>query len=217
MILPSVSTAATTYSFVTEDDERYRSWAICTVNDRTGELLITGDHGNWAYQWSPEPKHLGAPSLTAFIGERGGVHYIADKLQGRRGGVQFSAAATAKELQRELIERRMDAARAPAVLRYGRRARLDRAEARRLWDELDAIAADIGNSFADDDAAASALFFHRWMAVDGYQLVDEEPWEMAVRVQTHADKVLRESILPALVAACRERVRDAAVGQWAEP
>lgn len=110
MILRSVSSAATTYSFSTGGDG-WHSWALCTVNDRTGELLITGDHGNWAYQWSPKPEHLGAPSLTAFIGDRNGVDYIADKLQGRRGGSRFSAEATAKELQRELIEQRLQSAR----------------------------------------------------------------------------------------------------------
>jgi hypothetical protein len=84
-------------------------WACCTVNDATGELLITSDWGNWSHRWSTDPRHLGAPTLTAFIGGRGSVDYLARKLQ-REGtaGRSWSGEATAAALRRRLCERRLE-------------------------------------------------------------------------------------------------------------
>lgn len=83
-------------------------WAICTINDATGELSIQSDWGNWSHRWSPDPENLGAPTLTAFIGGRGDVDYIARKLQNEgRSGVAFSVDATAGELCKRLCERRL--------------------------------------------------------------------------------------------------------------
>lgn len=99
--------AATTYSFRAAVGEF--SWACCTVNDATGELAITSDWGNWSHRWSANPEHLGAPTLTAFIGDRGDVDYLARKLQ-REGnaGRRWSAHGTAAALRRRLCERRLE-------------------------------------------------------------------------------------------------------------
>lgn len=97
--------AATTYSFKAAPG--HFGWACCTVNDLTGELLITSDWGYWTHRWSPDPQHLGAPSLTALIGSRGDVDYLARKLQGGRG-YQWSAELTARALRRRLCERRLE-------------------------------------------------------------------------------------------------------------
>lgn len=106
LVLTSVKTAATTYSFITEGPE-FKSWALCTVNDQTGELLITSDWGSWSHRWSASPEALGAPSLTAFIANRSDVDYLARKLQ-KEGcnGLRFSAEKTAHELKRLLCARR---------------------------------------------------------------------------------------------------------------
>src|SRR4051812_21467530 len=109
LVLTSAKAASITYSFVTEGDPGdFRSWALCTVNDQTGELIITSDWGNWLHRWHASPEALGAPTLTAFIGDRTEVDYLARKLQGgSRGGERFSAERTAGALRRMLCERRL--------------------------------------------------------------------------------------------------------------
>jgi hypothetical protein len=99
--LRSVSTA-TTYRFVSS--EQLGGWACCTVNDATGELTITSDWGNWGHRWHVD--HLGRPTLTAFIGDRGGGDYLANKLL-RGDGWRFSAEKTTQELRRRIVERRL--------------------------------------------------------------------------------------------------------------
>lgn len=109
LVLTSAKAASVTYSFVTEGDETaFRSWALCTVNDQTGELLITSDWGSWSHRWHASPEALGAPTLTAFIGTRGDVDYLARKLQREgRGGERFSEEKTVGVLRRLLCERRL--------------------------------------------------------------------------------------------------------------
>lgn len=116
MATPTLSLVSTqtaiTYSFRAAPGQF--GWASCTINDTTGELLITSDWGNWSHRWSPDPRHLGAPSLTAFIGTRGDIDYLASKLQGGglRAGRRWSAEKTAIALRRRLCERRLEAGRA---------------------------------------------------------------------------------------------------------
>ncbi len=107
LVLMSAKAAATTYSFVTEGDG-FKSWALCTVNDQTGELLITSDWGSWSHRWHASPEALGAPTLTAFIGDRGDVDYLARKLQREGHGQQFSSDKTVHELKRLLCARRLE-------------------------------------------------------------------------------------------------------------
>jgi hypothetical protein len=110
LILVSTSTPAT-YRFETTGDG-FRSWALCTVNDTTGELCITSDWGNWSYRWSADPGHLGFPTLAAFIGTRGGVDYLARKLQREgRDGHRWSAEKTVVTLRRRLCTRRLEEGR----------------------------------------------------------------------------------------------------------
>lgn len=107
--LSLVSTqTATTYSFRAAPGTF--GWACCTVNDATGELLITSDWGNWSHRWDPRPSCLGAPTLTAFIGTRGDVDYLARKLQGggNRAGRRWSAEETARALRHQLCDRRLE-------------------------------------------------------------------------------------------------------------
>lgn len=106
LYLVSKQTAGTTYSF--RSTERF-GWALCTVNDATGELLITSDWGNWSHRWDPNPACLGAPTLTSFIGTRGDVDYLARKLQREgRAGRRWSAVATVTALRQALCERRLE-------------------------------------------------------------------------------------------------------------
>lgn len=107
LVLTSANAAAVTYAFVTEG-EGFKSWALCTVNDQTGELLITSDWGSWSHRWLASSSALGLPTLTAFIGTRGGVDYLAKKLQGESTrAVRFSEEKTAEALRRLLCQRRL--------------------------------------------------------------------------------------------------------------
>jgi hypothetical protein len=233
LALISVRAVATTYSFQTTK-EGFRSWALCTVNDRTGELLITSDWGSWSHRWDARPDSLGAPSLTAFIGDRGDVDYLARKLQreGRAGRV-FSAPTTARALRERLCERRLEDGRCqlenrldpedmPGARCYtedglpiyshrhvsrwmgseqGRLPYLTREEARRLWEEVGDLADELGKG-----EQAAALFYERLPSIEGFSdYVTEEPWEYGQTEQTPEDRALRDIILPALIAACRDQ------------
>lgn len=187
---------ATAYRFQTTDPG-LMSWAICTVNDATGELLITSDWGNWSYRWDASPRALGAPSLTAFLGDRspGNVDYLARKLQGSRGH-RFSAEKTVAAWRLALCERRLEVGH-----RVGHP--LTRALAREIWDALGDAADECGGSFD--------LFLSRVYEIDGFaEYVDEHPSESFETEQTPEDRTLREVILPALIAACKAATTAAA-------
>jgi hypothetical protein len=115
LTLTSVKNTAVTYSFRATSGF---GWALCTVNDGTGELLITSDWGDWSHRWDPRPECLGHPTLTAFLGERGDVDYIARKLQREgRAGRRWSARETVRELRQLVWKRRRDDGRE----QFGRR------------------------------------------------------------------------------------------------
>lgn len=76
---------------------------------------------------------------------------------------------------------------------------LSRDTARRLWNAIGAL--------ADEVSRSPDLFYERVQQIDGFcEYVTQEPWEYGVTEQTPEDKVLRESILPPLLEACRCQV-----------
>lgn len=178
-------------------------WALCTVNDATGELLITSDWGNWSYRW-----HVGGfgdgIALTAFISTCD-VDYLARKLQ---GGIcsAFSSEGTARALRRELCGRRLDDGRRqrkhgidradPGFSQpRGIRRLLTLREARELWERLD----DTARGTADDP---SAFYAELLDCPEFTSFVTETPWEYAVHEPIAGDRALRDSVLPALIEAC---------------
>ncbi len=184
-------------------------WANCTVNDATGELLITSDYGNWSHRWDPRPSSLGAPNLTAFIGTRD-VDYLARKLQGGNGraGRRWSAEATAKALRGLLCQRRLDDGRklrhrreqAEQNAKYGVPIpMLTRDCARTIWDEI---------GYVIDFAGGSAdLFYEHVLEIDDLtRYVTNEPWDHGETEQTAEDRALRDLVLPALIEACMARI-----------
>lgn len=233
MRLARARATSTTYELIV--DQPLGGYALCTVNDQTGELLITSDWGNWAYQWSPRPEHLGATSLTAFFGgERDvSVDYVARKLQGASRGEQFSAEASTSEIIGRIAERRLEDGR--TAIEYARDMECSLAQAesrlgddpgrilrrkyqvepnhrtfwtkdasRSLADAIQNVADDVGDSCD----SAEALFLDRVCAIIGQHdagSLIEEPWEYIRKRQTYPDRVLCESILPALFAACTSR------------
>jgi hypothetical protein len=233
LVLKSARSASVTYSFETEGDG-FKSWALCTVNDQTGELLISSDWGSWSHRWNASPSALGAPTLTAFIGDREDVDYLARKLQKEgRGRQVFSTRETARALRRLLCERRLDDGRCQLenrlesedlpprsssdytpeglpVLSYRTVSRwmgsererlpfLTKDVARRIWDAIGDLSEELDRSNGD-------LFYERLSSIDGFaEYVTGEPWEHGETEQTFEDKALRDVVLPALIAACKDR------------
>lgn len=76
-------------------------WACATVNEETGELLVTSDWGEWGHRWNPA--HLGEPSLHRFLG-RAPYDYIANKLLPYERDRVFSSHQTRRCIQRYIIE-----------------------------------------------------------------------------------------------------------------
>ncbi len=209
--LKRVLTDATTYQFT--DDERF-GWALCTVNDATGELLITSDWGNWSHIWGANPHTLGAATLTHFLGRhrasgklRTDVDYFAMKLLGRKGAYRFSATKTTAYFHKKICERRLETWR--GAWGYGRGAQLMTKQiARDLWDEIESL----GNELHGCDGA-DQLYVERFMQLENYAMVSEEPWE-EIQTETSPEwTILNETILPALAKACYERIQAPAYQQ----
>lgn len=242
-VLSLVAThTSNTYSFHATDG--HFGWANCTVCDSTGQLSITSDWGSWQYRWSPDPKNLGAPTLTSFIGTRGDVDYLARKLQneGHNGHV-FSGERTAEALCRLLCGRRLKDGR--EQIEY--RLEPDDMPGGHLYDDHglplfshNYVKAPTWNDpnrherrpyltrdtartlwdaireLGDDCDRSMDLFYDRVLRIDAFtDYVTEEPWEYGETEQTPGDRALRELVLPALIEACR--AQEAAREQTARP
>lgn len=193
-LLCTGQSTATSYHFRSPTDT---GWAICTVNECTGELCITSDYGEFSYRW-----HVGTfgecQTLTKFIAN-GDVDYLARKLCPPARRQVFSAVKSIAMIRKLLCERRLRdgrmEARARRSCRHVNPERLYKSLARQVWDELGLLEA-CGNS-AD-------LFFERlWDDARLNGIIDGPSEDVMGFDQTHEDKALRELILPALVEACR--------------
>lgn len=206
--LVATSATATTYHFQTVEPG-WQSWALCTVNDSTGELLITSDWGNWSYRW--DVGGLGLASLTLFIATRGAVDYLAVKLQGRHGGQRFSAEKTVAMFKRALCDQRLKDGR-ERVMRSPRLPPLGLTchKAREIWNSLDDLVQEVGDSV---DLILSGV-----ADIDGFDLyISERPFEELEYEQTGEDRALREAVLPALIQACAETVQTRRLERWFTP
>jgi predicted AlkP superfamily pyrophosphatase or phosphodiesterase len=183
------TTAAVTYNLTGA-----RGWALCTVNDQTGELSIQSDWGIWGHRWSTNPASLGAPTLTAFLGDMDAASdYVANKLTSRRGGdkplrEEFDCAATVSSIRAMICAYRRE------VAASGWGAQRFTAEvARQIWDDL-----------TDLEHINDATFFlSTAMNIANFDLLGEEYDSLLVYVDTPSYCVLRHGILPPLYAACR--------------
>lgn len=178
----------TTYHF--RSPRPLGGWALCTVNDTTGELCITSDWGNFSYRWNPSPGCLGAASLTEFIGRRheDDVDYLAGKLNVE--SEEFDHHATVMAFCKMLCKQRLRDGR------WRNRLGLDALIARSLWSELHAM-----------DDCGEDLFLERFCQIYNHGYITNSPWEYLVMKQTRQDGVLRAVILPALIKACKEAIR----------
>lgn len=167
-------------------------WAICTVNDSTGELSIQSDWDTWGYRWNVD--HLGQPTLTHFIGTKYSDpsypdrrHYLADKLTSHdyKMRQRFSPKLTTKELCRLAGEA------------YGE-GRIDKETCRTMVAEI----RDIGT---DDERD----FYDAVCQISGHEKLGVDPWYETYKTEpTSGYLVLRDGILPAIIEACCATVRD---------
>lgn len=195
LTLVETTTSARTYYF--RSTESLGGWALCTVDDKTGQLMIMSDWGNWSHMWNP--KHLGAPSLTHFIADREGYDYFACKLLGRDGAWVLDADATIKKWRKHLCEQRLaegrEGADAPPYY-LPRERRLDAHRAREIWDRL-------GSLF--DDEQNETIFIEHALHIEGFtRWITNEPWEETSHEYSHPYRLLNDFLLPALAVACRQ-------------
>lgn len=194
------SSAATTYVLL-GDDRGWTSWACCTINDVTGELSVSSDWESWSYSWNP--RHLGRigsngepATLTEFIADRDPGHcdYLACKLCPSQRMQEFDEERTVDEIQRRIIDRRRD-------------GNLSRDRARELYDDAEELRCETDMTEFVRETEEHEL--PQW-AFDRCEDIVMSP--------TRAYRFLRDSILPALVEACKtasaaRRVAPAAEGE----
>lgn len=158
-------------------------WALCTVNDVTGELAIQSD---WTepcgYRWNVD--HIGCPTLTEFLthDRSGHYDYLVGKLLPADRQRRFCPQQTVKEMRGRVSAARFE-------------FRIDRAAARSLWDELGEL------SRVDDRGE-----FYRQLEDTDYGQYFKDAWEHMAEVPTREAIALDKVILPALVDACRREV-----------
>ncbi len=233
-------------------------WVIATINDATGELNIQSDWGNYAYRWHID--HLGSDggvpdkldtfarqlrdktfrpvkrkhTLTEFIAgmqfdDKYGCDYLANKLD-HAGAHAFSGEATARELCRMLIEKRVEAARSaieyysdcepderPNVLADDYEltkfyptctvtCRITHRE--ETWSYDKGIVRRIYDDIVSLGRSESTCdgFLEGFYRIEGHQLATDEPYHYTATEPTGWHLQLKHGILPALVRACRDRL-----------
>ncbi len=187
--LVQILTSARTYHF--RSMEALGGWALCTVNDTTGELLIMSDWGNWSHRW--DPKHLGKPSLTHFISDRSGYDYLAGKLIDGQDWV-LDADATIQKWRSRLVEQRLQEGRCGS--KHDSEP-LSAVLAREIWEDLGSLL----------DSSNEPIFIEHALQIDGISWVSSEPWEDTVHCYSPAYRALVDFLLPAIANACRQTVR----------
>lgn len=168
--------------------EHSEGWAICTVNDATGELSIQSDWTDGCgHRWPVQ--HLGSPSLTHFLADRAHFDYLVGKLLPVQRREQFSPERTIAKLREQILRNRRG-----NVSRGG--SRLTKDAARDLWDDLEAMYHEDARDFFDalDDDYRDTVF----------SCPEAEFWMVE---PTREAKALEGWILPALSAACADEVR----------
>lgn len=211
----SGTSSAITFHFRVADPKKHMGWALCTVNETTGELSVCSDWGNWSHRWHAGSLPMSSYSfgqregLLEFLGERPpqifkgrdgvsrdySMDYVAEKLcvegrsRGRDDSHAFDPWETCKKFKRMLCEARLEYGRAGFYNRERYDEPLSALLARVLWDELS------GDLAATTDAT---LFCERFMHLDGWNWITNEPWEHTVYEPTTSFLVLRDAILPAL-------------------
>lgn len=209
------TSTATSYHFRAKPPEHHWGWAICTINDGTGELQIMSDWGNWAFRWNV--LHVGpsrynryrTATLTEFIGDRSddGLDYLACKLTTREEREEFDPDETTRKWRKQLCDARLAFGREHGPdesFSYGWRDRhtrpaLTRDLARELWETLG------GELSCTTDVQ---LFLERTFHIDGWLwFTHDRAWEDVEHRRGAGYEILMHTILPALRDAAADRAR----------
>lgn len=166
-------------------------WALCSVNDATGELSVCSDWGSWSYRW--HVAHLGnigerPLTLTEFIAGRAGSHaYLADKLTSddRAKREVFSPELTVASLREYIRQCRRDTPD----------GKMDAAMARQLYDDLAEV--------LTHDVQDARDFVDRIWEIDNHEQVFDQCEDLRFE-ETGSYRVLLGCIIPALVEACND-------------
>jgi len=186
LVLTSTKSLAVTYSFKADNG---LGWALCTLNEGTGEVLITSDWGNWSHRW--DVSNLGVPTLTEFVA-KGDVDYLARKLCPKDRVRRFSSTNTIDAFKHLLCKRRLQDGRAGS---RNPRRQLTKSGARSLWHELE---------YLEDYEDSKDLFVHRACELDELLKFVAEPYEHLEYELTGEFLALRDTVLPPLIKACQE-------------
>lgn len=83
----SGTSSAITFHFRVADPKKHMGWALCTVNETTGELSVCSDWGNWTYLWG----HSGMPQSSYSFGQRATLlEFIGEREPYISGGIDLS-------------------------------------------------------------------------------------------------------------------------------
>lgn len=188
-VIPAFTLIATNHpvSFRFTASSRF-GWAICTVNNDTGELAVQSDWGTWAYRWHVES--LTKP-LVDFLATAE-VNYVANKLAHDESHV-FDASLTVAALRKKLCHERLQEGTA-----------LTKLAARTLWNKL----GDLKSCGSYDE------IYEAFGNIDFSELITDEPWNYVATAPSYVWNMLTQSLIPALAQACREysaRLRESAL------
>lgn len=182
VLRPTRRSEATAYHYIWDRGGSESGWAICTVNDASGELFIQSDWTDGCgHRWNID--HLGAPSLTHFLARYVDDNsYLVGKLLRPERRRVFSSDLSAAIILRRLLEKRRSRA-------------IDASEARAWWDEVEGL-------YETEPAN-----FHAALPEGLAEALEIEPWyETYAEEETTEAWALRTVILPALARSCREEV-----------
>lgn len=193
--LVETTTGARTYRFRPED--RDLGWALVTINDATGEVLICSDWGNYTEIFGRSG--LGTVDVTHFLAryDAGSFDYLVNRFLGRAKRT-FCSDATVDRLRERLIDLRredisLSGRKPPHPCGYFTHDDFEAASA-----ELEELR-DIGQG-----EQASALFWER--LPDKVTELISDIHESFAEVETSAAQSLREILLPAIVRVCADEL-----------
>lgn len=162
-------------------------WATFYVDDARGTLAIESDWGSYAYRWG-RGSWLGVEPPDLSLALRGRIgsdsDYIARKLLGAKVRA-YCPETTRREWFRLIARRRRDGV-------------LSRGTARDAWDEVSR--ADLGHPAIAWSDASDAL----------REALGNDPCDLFFDSVTPAFLIVRDVLIPAFIAALRDRAAEAA-------